>query len=716
MKNTALEELIDLLCHKTQNTDRQFFKTVLCYFFGKMASSMRASIETKDRGSLPVNIYSIGLAASGFGKGHSVAIIENELLKKFQERFEDITVPTVATKNLNDLIVTRAVTYGEDNEDYDVMEEYKSGGVIPFTFDSGTTPAIKQLRNKLLMGQIGSINVQVDEIGSNLVSNTEVLNVFLELYDLGCVKQKLTKNTSDNVRAKEIRGRTPANMLLFGTPSKLFDGSNVEDAFYSFLETGYARRCFFGFGSLPERSNTLTPAEIFFNLVNPKNNEILTKWQNHFESLASEEMYNWTMYLKDETAIHLIAYKMECENEANSYPEHEIIRKAETSHRYFKALKLAGALAFVSKCKEITLDHLKQSIEITQESGEIFKTLLKREKSYMRIARFIADSDTELTHSDLVEALPFYKSTAAGRNEQISLAIAWGYKQHIVIRRFIRDGVELFTGERLKETDLNKVLLSYSADWAHNYVSYQIPFEKLPRLLQAKDLHWTNHEFLEGHREEKSVKEGFNLLVLDIDHGNLEQVHSLLSDYEFMTCTTKRHTDMDNRFRLVMPINYTLKLNREDYAEFMSAVVQLMPFKVDETANQRSRKWATYENGQLHHNKGILLDVLPLIPKTSRYKEREASNSKIGSIDNIERWFMRDIEIKGRNNQLLRYALMLVDAGDTQQEIINKVFSFNDKIPNPLSKAELTNTILKTVENKFKEMEAEEIDPDDIPY
>ena len=71
----AIEENVEVLCNKTQNTDRGFFRVEMAYFLGKMASSMRATIVTKDRGDIPVNIYALNLATSGFGKGHSVNVV-----------------------------------------------------------------------------------------------------------------------------------------------------------------------------------------------------------------------------------------------------------------------------------------------------------------------------------------------------------------------------------------------------------------------------------------------------------------------------------------------------------------------------------------------------------------------------------------------------------------------------------------------------------------
>jgi len=229
----AMEEIVEVLCAKTSNTDKGFFRTEAAYFFGKMAAAMRAMILTKDRGEIPVNIYALALATSGFGKGHSVHIFENEFLSGFKKRFMEDTFPTVAEKSLWDIANDKAARNGTDpQEEFDkVSSAFKRAGAYPFTFDSGTTPAVKQLRNKLLMANCGSINMQVDEIGSNLESSDELLKLYLELYDQGIVKQKLTKNTSESQRDEEIDGKTPTNMLLFGTPAKLLDGGSTEDAF-----------------------------------------------------------------------------------------------------------------------------------------------------------------------------------------------------------------------------------------------------------------------------------------------------------------------------------------------------------------------------------------------------------------------------------------------------------------------------------------------------
>ncbi len=701
----AIEEIVEVLCNKTQNTDRGFFRVEMAYFLAKMASSMRATIVTKDRGEIPVNIYALALATSGFGKGYSVNVVETEFLKGFKKRFMEDTFPIIAEKHLWEIANDRAARNGTDQqEEFEKAEgEFKRAGAIPFTFDSGTPPAVKQLRHKLMMGNCGAINLQIDEIGSNLMGSADVLTLFLELYDQGLVKQKLTKNTAENTRGEELDGKTPTNMLLFGTPSKLLDGGQTEDQFYDMLDTGYARRCLFGIGQHSRKAhNTQTPEEIYANLTQPSNSAVIDKWATKFHRLADASMYGWRMQVEDDVGIALLTYKIECEKAADQMADHEEIRKAEISHRYFRALKLAGAFAFVDESIEVEMEHLKQAILLVEESGAAFQSILNREKTYVKLAKYIADVGTEVTHADLLEALPFYKSGNAARNEMMTLATAWGYKKHIIIKKTFTDGIEFFKGETLKETDLNEMVISYSDHWAYNYMCEKVPFDQLHVLTQTSGMHWANHHFKGGHRAEENVFVGFNMIVIDVDGGiTLDTVHELMKEYKFMTYTTKRHSDEENRFRLIIPMNYYLELDSSEYKEFMNTVMAWLPFKTDESANQRAKKWECFD-GEYHYNmEGELLDVLGFIPKTSKNEQFKQGFQAVESLDNLERWFAQRIASGNRNNQMIKYALALVDSGMDLMSVGKQVHAFNQKLNTPLDEEEIDNTILVTVSKRY---------------
>lgn len=1026
--NPCLEEITDLICRKTQNTDKGFYRIEVAYFLAKMAASMRAYIDSADMQGIPINCYAICLGSSGYGKGHSVNIMEQELLSGFRNQFMVKTFNEAAESNLVDRAAAIAVANGESDasEIGDKLKaSFDKAGHYVFTFDSGTGPAVKQMRNKLLLAGIGAINYQCDECfeedvevltdngfklfkevtendliaefnvkerildfskplqliskpyqgtlykftsptsfdfsvtehhevlvqntagnlvkkfpadvktgdrflvaltnevqgeideldfktrlalaiqadgsfgskyhvkfgfnkqrkiqrlqwlcnelsltlcssrsnvrpgffhlslcksdlkeiilskdlrdilppvgkistkfarevlnelvqwdgsqdknsptefrftnkfyhnvdlvqqyvfiagyrshivsnnkegyeggyyirwntsspsthalsylnrkdeahnplrttseyngtvycatmpkgtlvvrrngkiciqgncGSNLLNSPEVISIFLELYDLGLVKSKLIKNTADNVRDIDIDGKTPANMLLFGTPVKLFDGGITEDYFYSMLDTGYARRCLFGLGVNNDKKAyyTKTAEEIYEALIEPRNKEISSKWKDYFTSLAQKEMCNWRIELQKEEAIELLKYRIECAKEADELDPYAEIQKAELSHRYFKALKLAGTYAFIEKSQKITKTHLLQAIKLVEESGENFLKILHREKPYMKLARYLSSVPEELTHADLTEALPFYKSPQ--QKDLMALAIAWGYKNAILIKKSFSDGVEFFKGEALKETDLNELIVSYSYDNAFSYKSDYAPFDQLgSNLFQLKGMNWCNHHFNEEHRCKENTLLSFNMVVLDVDGEiSLNTAEELLKEYCYVMYTTKRSTPDCNRFRIVLPIKYVLNLDLKDYKDFMSNIFAWLPFKSDITASDICKKWSSHAGGELRVNKtDTLLDPTRFIPNTIRNESFLMNQKKVSSLGNLERWFASQMEPGNRNNLFLRYALCLVDSGLSFEDIETKVLAFNKKLKDRLSEEELQKTVLVTAYNRF---------------
>ena len=706
----AIEEIAEVLTSKTQNDDRRFFRTEVAYFLCKMAACMRATVVAKNMGEIPVNLYAVLLGPSGSGKGRSIGAMEDDFLFSFRKRYMDNTFPQVVEAAMWKAANDRAVYNSSDPQDeFNKLEKsFRAKGPFPFTFDSGSIPAIKQLREKLLIGTIGAINYQVDEIGMNLTAAVEPLTVMLELFDQGKTKLKLTKQSTENERSEDLDGKTPANMLLFGTPSKLLDGGETEDKFCGLLETGYARRCIFASNEQTRIDHGgLTPAQIYQKQIQPSNNAAILKWSTQFHKLADPQMVGWKIKVDDAVAIELLTYKLDCEERADQMAQFDEIARAEMSHRYFKALKIAGALAFVDESSDLELHHLKSAILLVEESGEAFSRIITRDKNYVRLAKYIADVNTEVTQSDLVERLSFYRGTVGKRNEMMSLAMSWGYKNHIIVKKSFIDGIEFFKGETLEKTELDKVTISYSDNFAYDYTPETVPFDQLHLLTQEAGMHWANHHFKGGHRHDDMAIPGFNLVVVDCDGDvSLDAVHELLKDYQFLTYTTKRHTQAENRFRLIMPINYRLYLDQEEYREFMNGVLAWLPFNSDAGANQRAKKWESFDKGTYHYNEGQLLDALDFIPKTSRNEAFKEGYKSLESLDNLERWFAQRIAEGNRNNQMIKYALALVDGGMDIIQVRAQVIAFNAKLNNGLSESEIDSTIMVTVARKLQPKEA----------
>ena len=703
----TFEKIVGVLCRKTQNDNPEFFRILLSYHAAKVASTMRVKVLTKDRGKIPINLYAINLAPSGYGKGHSTNIIEEQILNQFRERFMTETYPVIVEESLTKLAIKRAYASDEDEETVlgQVKSEFSGLGELLFSFDSGTPAAIKQMRHKLLMGGAGAMNLEIDEIGSNLLGSVDALNTFLELFDVGKLKQKLLKNTKESIRLKEIEGRTPANLIMFGTQAKVFDGAKVEEEVHSLLDTGYARRCIYGFCDQPKRKKGVTAEQIFKNLTDSSVSTFLQDISIKFAALADITNHNKVIPMSEDVSIELIKYKMYCEDLADKMPEHQQMHKAEMLHRYFKTIKIAGTYAFIDGDPEVTEDNLYHAICMVEESGKAFNKIMQRDRPYMKLAKYLGGMPNEVTHADLQEDLPFYKGSVQAKSEMLQLAAAWGYKNDILIKRSMVGGIEFFKGESLEPTDLNKIRISYSKDISDGYINGNVPFKDLHKLTQQPMMHWITHHSVNGHRSEDFLAKGFNLVVLDIDGGtSIQEVKAFFKEYKYLLYTTKRHTPKNPRFRVVMPTNYLLHSTATEYTELMKNLFEWIPFTVDDQTSQRSRKWLTNQGNYFYSTGKELIDIRPFIPRTARNDEHKQFINTYQSMTNMERWFLRE-SAGNRNNQLSRYAFLMVDIGYDFQNIRDNVLDLNKKLPDPLKVAEIDQTIMRSTAQKIAKLQ-----------
>lgn len=702
------EEIVDILVAKTQSQNRHFFRLLVAYYLSKVTSMMRCNIETRDRGVIPVNSYVLNLMPSGTGKGFSTNIMEEDIIDGFRTRFLRDVLPGESNAELLQIAARRQMTnpnLSSDEAMAEVQKEYDALGTLAFSFDSGTAPAVKQMRLKLLMSNAGSMNLELDEVGSNLTSNVEMLNTFLELYDVGKVKQKLTKNTSDNKRGEELIGKTPTNLMLFGTPTKLLDGSKTEEEFKQMLETGYARRMLFGYTNTLNDFKKQTAEELYDALTSTNIVKDTHRISQVITNLADRNKFNTVLTLTKEDTIHLLQYKINCEGRASKLKVHEDIKKAELSHRYYKALKLAGAYAFVEGSKSITQYHLDSAIQLVEDSGKQFHKIINKEGSYARLARYIADVGKELTQVDLIEELPFYRGAEAQKKDMLSLAIAWGYKNNIIIRKSYIDDIEFLSGEALKETDLDKIQVAYSTDITKDYEGAVTKFSRLHELVSTAGYHYTAHNFLDGYRSSEKAIPGFNLLILDIDgECSLNSAKELLSEYKVLFATTKRHTEKENRFRIIFPMSHYLKLKPRDYSKFMENVFNWLPFDCDTATKDIARKWMSHD-GHYFYNDGELLDATLFIPQTKKAIEQEQKILDAQGMSNMERWFSDRIEVGNRASMIIRYGFMLMDNGYPRDAIANKLITFNEQIADPISQEEIHSKIMRSIDKKILQKE-----------
>jgi hypothetical protein len=365
-------------------------------------------------------------------------------------------------------------------------------------------------------------------------------------------------------------------------------------------------------------------------------------------------------------------------------------------------MKLAGTYAFVGQSQEIREEHVYAAVKLAEESGRAFDSILKRERPHEALAKYIVEYDGELTIVDLMDTLPFFKGSDSSRRDLITRATAYGYKNNMLIKRSFVENIELFSGETLVATDLDKLIVSYSKSITEGYKNDYAPFTLLHRLITKEHYHYFAHHFSDGYRSSSNQIPGFNMVILDVDKGtSMEIAKMLLQDYAAIFATTKRHTDAEHRFRIILPISHVIKLDPEQYSLFMTNVFLWLPFTVDDAPKDCARKWEAHK-GQYHIQQGKLLNALQFIPNT---KEQEMTSKRIqenADLSNLERWFLLNSDVGNRNNQLIRYALALVDKGCALDEVKSIIHQFNKKLPYPLPPDEINSTIMSTVSRKLQ--------------
>ena len=700
--HSGTEALVETLANRANTTDKHFIRTVVLFYLSIITSTMRNRIVLAGNRPVPLNIYALALAGSGAGKGIITSELERLLApltttftEKWKSKREDYIQDTAAklsAKNGTDL-----------QEEVEKTRKIVRGLGVPLLwFEEATSPAFKQMRTALIKVPFGSLNFIVDEVFS-VPYGDDVLQDLVKSYDIGSLKQKLIKHTPDAQRVvDDTSALVPANMLLFGTGSLLGDPT-IQQKLLTQLESGLARRCMFALTpnatSLP-----LTATQRLHNLRNTNTSSLMSRYQSSIGNMIRDDSYCLDIQMDNNTELFLMEYQINCEERSRVLDNN--ILAIEMYHRYMRVAKIAGIYAAWDGVNRITIEHLKSAMKLVEDGGDSLGHMVRNEAQHIRLAKFLGKSG-EVTMSQLVTELPWFGTKPkAVKQEMLQLATEYGHANNIIISQETRRGIEYIKGNVITTTNLDKIILSISADQAYNYQNGYITWDNLHTQVTLQGNHWCNHWMNNGHRSEDTTIEGFNMVVIDVDNrpdspNNVPMsiAMELLKDYKYLIYSSKSSTPEFNRYRIILPLSHLLHMSADVFKDFMSNIYEWLPIPADEVTDQRSRKWLGYDLGY-HYNEGKLLPALDFIPETERSIAHKKETKALASLNNLDRWTVLQCNNpdNGRNNTLLRYALLLADAGIEIQDIEACVLNVNKSIRIPLPVSEITGTIMVTVQ------------------
>ena len=714
------EDILNLVKGATLNDNGDtFFRVIIASNLAQIAGAMRAEIVDALGERTMLNLYVCGTMPSGSGKSQAQNKILDDITQGFKTVLQQQILPRAHDKKVEELARVQVLAGGQVTTPnttssmlikaarQPIEDEYKSYGSFLWRMSGGTEAAIRQERKKIQLQGCGALNVFVDEIGYNLISN-QALNVLgLCLYDNGKIEASITKVTKENSRYPERDIPIPVNFLWMGDPTKLFDSSETEKAFMEFLASGYARRTLFGIGGAKTSTKDAKPEDILNMRKTAYAPQLRDNITRTITQLANYNLLNTEIALEEPELLYLYEYEIWCKKRVDDIsPISDNIYRIELGERMYKVLKLAGIYAFIDSSPKITKEHLLYAMKLAEDSGRALHTMLHPEEPYIKLAKYLSTTDEPKSRADISEALPFFKN-ARYQNELLDRAGEWAYNHDIAIKTICRGKLEFFKGERMNMTSEDRLYLSISTDIAHHYENRICSINRLKDLGNIDGWNWCVHhltydpsEPANGNcRKDECVRGPFNLLVLDLDDGDsLEFIQEVFEKYKYVLHTTKRHTDDFPRCRVILPIKYELRLDKADYANFMDNVYDSLPFKgIDTATKDRARKWATNKGLVIEHLNGKLFDPRPYIPNTTENEIRRDNLKKYGNMDKIQRWFLTNIGEGNRNNMLIRYGFMLRDQGLLGLELEEAVLTLNQKLENPLSIDEIRSTILKSL-------------------
>lgn len=150
---------------------------------------------------------------------------------------------------------------------------------------------------------------------------------------------------------------------------------------------------------------------------------------------------------------------------------------------------------------------------------------------------------------------------------------------------------------------IKNVTISISEHITENYKSYKIPFEKVIDLVKSK-FNYSAGIFKEGKNKDGKIVKGYrnkdnylnysDMIILDIDEGKtIQEAKIIFEPFDYIIATTKSHQKEKNgvvcdRFRVLLPTDTPITLDKEQYSKMMEEVYKEYPF-VDTVCKDASR-------------------------------------------------------------------------------------------------------------------------------
>jgi len=706
------------------------------------AGQFRRNIALWDDTPVPINSISFVMASSGANKDSS----NNAVRKCFKPGFEILSKEVEKAVKKDAIIAATAA--GEDPADeFSIYKEYLKP--IPPVFMSITTgPGLIQHINDVGELPLLSSFLYTGEVSDELAYNVNAVDnikILSEVYDLGIKETTYTKGKE--FRSKEIDGQ-PVSALFMGSPGHILYDEATRKKFHIAFMSKLARRSWFCYepNDIPEPDFTseLDPVAATW------------KYADKIKTVSKEARVAVADFVVDLTAFQLKKsgqpitvshevfklfeiYKRYNREVVNSLANRESTYALIRAHLQWKAIKLAGAFAFINQRDEIIeedyvlamrfcelLDSDMEQFEhdLNKAPHELFSDYIRKEVSSVSNKAIVTIHDikkhgfaSNVSQNKLLELTKL--CAGYDTNGIYSVINENGAIQYEPIMKTDILGISY---KPINTTRLNNAVASgdydeianakqsISTSTAYGYETEDITFEDLGELLLG-DFAYSPFKFRNGTRGRNNILGGTKWLVLDVDDSisTAAEVHFLLSDINHHVALTSDPSN-EYKFRVLLELDASVELAAPAWKHFFLEIANDLGLQVDPLPQSQifysyaDRPVLSVTDAEpIEVRDYVMLAVEKANTKTASATTLSNAQSRAQLNDPLETFsYAFNAEDGSGSRNMLRAAYHARDLGATKEETIQLVEDINDYWSSPLQLQRLTN-LIKQVERMYSE-------------
>lgn len=697
-------------------------------------SQFKRNILLPDDALVPINSISFCIAPSGGNKDSSLRITRKVFSKAY-----DLLESTRRSHAISQAIEA-ATAAGEASADS--KEVYTSYLVEPVaTFLKDVTPqGLIQYMNDIAVEPLGAGVMVNSEIADEFNTNPnfpDIIKVLSEAYDLGILEASYTKGKE--YRNNGISG-VPFNALFIGSYYMLMYNQQLKTKFIASFMSKLSRRCSFTYA--PDKIEDpvySSGAELIAaeQLVRAKSKaaaealipEILRITQFNIQHAGQP------LRLSPEADTIMLLLKRYDTEVANTECAIESADSLYRKNRYWRALKLAGALAIMDSDSTIQAKHFTEAINLTELFSldmaafehDLSKSDHERFSDFIR-TQVLLDNRAIISVHDLKKQGFVSTATKAKLQELVMLCTAYDTSG---IYSVINEGAAIqyepiikterlnISYKPLNMTALNNAIkandpqavkeakhhLAMSA--TYGFELGQTTFSDLANLLSG-DYAYSPFTFRNGIRGKDNIIGGTKWLVYDLDNSTISaaEAHFMLSDLNHHIALSSDPSN-DYKFRVLIELDSVVDLDPITWKHFYTSVADHLALKID--VLPQSQIFFSYAGRPI-------LSVIDASPLNVRQfiidaKEKRTATAPRPLTTAQQRALLNDPletfkycwEAKAGEGSraMIRMVYHMKDLGASLEEVLTALHDVQEYWENPMDENRFNNTIIRQAQRIY---------------